>query len=251
MKAISVVMRYYNQPLMLRHQLGVIASYSETVRQHLYLIFVDDGSPIPAEPIIRESGLLSSAATIRLYRSLVDIPWNQEFATNLGVAHTETQWFLHLDIDHEAPPETMQALITEAHDPTCYYLFQRRLAGPVDMLTPHYDGLYAPGLWFMTKDVFDRADGLDERFAGRYLPSDRDFRVRLIRAQAQTIFLPHYLLVHDENRPGAIPDASAVCGDVPGHVVDAEGEALYEQILANRGRQNPTIRLSFPWERVL
>jgi hypothetical protein len=240
MKPVTIVMPYYNQPLMLAHQLRVFSEYKGETRGHLYLHLVDDGSQIPAEPIVRESGLLDSALTVRLYRTMVDVPWNQEFAVNLGVFQAETEWFAHVDIDHEIPEETARALIYLQHDPWVAYSFSR---------------VYARGrrrdiheaLFFMTKKLFLDTGGFDERFAGAYLPSDRDFNQRVRhRGHGDRRVLPFYLLTHDED--GGIADASAIVSQP--HIVSAEGETQYEKILADRGA-GPTKFLTYPWERIL
>lgn len=240
-KHISLVIRYYDQPLMLSFQIGALAALHPDVKRYLDVVIVDDGSPRPAlHTLLRmDACKLVAPANLKLYRIMVDVPWNQEAATNVGVANVETEWLLHLDIDHVAPQETLWNLITKPHNPETVYLFQRQWS----------DGrtrTMAPGLWFLTKTMFDKAGGLEERFSGRYLPSDRDFMQRIERrADGKVQVLKDVLIVHDESE---IPDASALLG-AP-HIVGPEGEALYDQILQDRG-DGPPLRLTFPWESVL
>jgi hypothetical protein len=240
MKPITIVMPYYNQPLMLAHQLKTFIQYSRETHLMMYLNLVDDGSRIPAEPIVRESGILDSAMTVSLYHTLVDVPWNQEFAVNLGVSQVDTEWFAHIDIDHEMPEATARALIYEQHDPWVAYSF-RRVRAEGQRRDIH------EALFFMTKTLFMGAGGFDERFAGAYLPSDRDFNQRVRhRGHADRRTLGVHLITHDESY--SIKDASAI-QDQP-HIVDAAGEAQYWKILAERG-DGPTQFLTYPWERVL
>lgn len=240
MKPITIVMPYYNQPLMLEYQLRAFAAYPAGLRDWLYLNLVDDGSRIPAEPIVRASGLLDSAMTVRLYRTKVDVLWNQEFAVNLGVSQAGTEWFAHLDIDHEMPIETASALVNNQHDPWVAYSFKRLCA----------DGKHREiheALFFMAKELFMRIGGFDERFAGEYLPSDRDFNQRVRHlGHADRRTLPEYLITHDESY--SIPDASAIQWQA--HVVVEAGEQRYRDILVERAA-GPTKFLTFPWERIL
>lgn len=239
MKPVSFVIRFYNQPLMLRHQLETINAYPVELREKLHVVIVDDGSrDMTAVDVIKVYGI-PNLASFRLFRTTIDIRWNQEFATNLGVSQVTTDWLLHLDIDHECPPDTLRHLIEREHDSGTVYLFQRQVAATGTHRT------MAPGLWFITKALFDRAGGLDERFAGRYYPSDRDFMTRLERrAHAKISVLKDALTVYDESQ---IADASA-CLEAP-HIVDAEGELQFAKIVEARG-DRPTWRLTYPWEQI-
>lgn len=240
-KHISLVIRYYDQPLMLAFQIKALAALHSDVKAYLHIVIVDDGSPRPAYDTLlsMDAGVLAATPALNLYRIMVDVPWNQEAATNVGVANVETEFLLHLDIDHVAPQGTLWNLITKPHNTDTVYLFQRAWS----------DGrtrTMAPGLWFLSKALFDKAGGLEERFAGRYLPSDRDFMQRIERrAEGKVQVLKDVLIVHDESE---IADASALLG-AP-HIVGPDGEALYDQILANRG-DGPPLRMTYPWEKVL
>jgi hypothetical protein len=224
---------------MLAYQLRALNAYPGEVRELLHAVLVDDGSPTPAVAVLADYGV-PNLGSFRVFRTLVDVPWNQEFATNLGVSQVETEWLMHLDIDHEMPPETAAELVFGNHRESDVHVFPRVVA------TRGLPRLWAPGLWFLTKRLYDLAGGMDERFAGAYLPSDRDFCQRLERIMWARVVLPCPLIVHDED--DGIPDASSI-RSTP-HVVGDAGEALYSKIIAFRAGR-PPLRLTYPWERVL
>lgn len=240
MKPVSVVLRFYNQPVMLLHQLRAINAYPGWVRELLHVVLVDDGSEdMTALDVTKVYGV-PNLGSFRLYRTKVDVPWNQEFATNLGVSQVRTDWLIHLDLDHEMPPETAAELVSGDHDPRDCYVFPRVVA------KRGTERMWAPGLFFMTKDLYDRAGGMDERFAGEYLPSDRDFCQRLERVMRRRVLLPHKLVIHDED--DGIPDASALVGTP--HEVGEAGERRYDRIMLARGTR-PPLALTYTWERLL
>lgn len=246
---VSLVLLFYNSPLMLKHQLDTIADYPEDVLRALHVIVVDDGSPDhPAVDVVQphraytlRNRLWNDARLdLRLFRTSIDIPWNEEFATNLGISQVETQWFMHTDLDHEVPAKTLVRLMSDDYDTRCAYLFSRNEVtreGLVQPRAPH------PASWFMTTKLFWEIGGYDERFRGRYMPSDRDFRERVSAMRVRTEVLTSYLYVHSD-----IPDASASCS-MP-HGVDEEGESIYDRIKAERGDRRP-LTLQSPWGQVL
>jgi len=167
MKKITLILPYYENPGMLRHQLETILSYSDVVKSQLDVTIIDDGSPRNPAKIDLKTGI-----KIRLFRTKVDVPWNQDFCRNLGVVHARTPWVLLTDMDHVVPQETFENLIRNEFKTFVAYKFSRRNAPNLDAYKPH------PNSWFMTRELYQSIGGYDERFAGWY-GTDGDFRNRI------------------------------------------------------------------------
>lgn len=168
-KPISLVMAYYENPTMLRMQYERIAALPPEIRGNMHVVIVDDGSPSPneAKPPDFDIGV-----PMQLYRIGVDIRWNQDAARNIGVRHSEVEWCLLTDMDHIVPESTWRGIMRAELDLEKVYTF-RRVEAPAMTPEKHH-----PNSWLLTRRVFDRIGGYDERFAGVY-GSDGDFRNRL------------------------------------------------------------------------
>lgn len=260
MKPLSLILLYYDAPAMLRYQITVIERYPEDLRRLLRVILVDDGSPRPAQPFVTPAAV-DAVASFRVYRTLVDVPWNEEFASNLGVAQAVTEWVLVTDLDHEVPAATLRALMTDLHDRRTAYQLSRRIsraaaaafedvldvsdAAPASLAaepvvqarTDLIPFRQHPAAWFLPRALYDEAGGRDERFAGYYQPSDNDFTRRLATV-ARLETLPVYEIFHPEGTC-ALP-----------HPFGEADEARFAAIVTARGAA-PPLRLQSPWARVL
>jgi len=160
-KAFTLILPYYENPAFLRQQLAYWNDFGPSMFE---VIIVDDGSPeYPAEPIIRAS----KQAYLRHFRIDVDVRWNWLAARNIGAYHARTQWIMLTDMDHVLPATTLETLIFGQHDPEIIYRFSRTGA----KTHPH------PNSWFMTKAMFWKIGGYDERMSG-YYGSDGYYRRR-------------------------------------------------------------------------
>lgn len=79
------------------------------------------------------------------------------------------------DIDHMLPVLTATRLVRGEFDEGCIYKFARVSEPEMEPYKTH------PNSWFMTREMFDRTGGYDERFAGWY-GSDGDYRDRVLAA---------------------------------------------------------------------
>ncbi len=75
-------------------------------------------------------------------------------------------------MDHMIPPRTVRYLAEEKFDGNNAYKFTRVSEPDMSDYKSH------PNSWFMTKELYDRMGGYDERFAGWY-GTDGDFRDRI------------------------------------------------------------------------
>lgn len=195
MKSITLILPYYMNPGMFRHQQRVWREYSDDVRARLHVVVVDDGSPqTPAADVVEPTGV----ASFRLYRTLVDVRWNWLFCRNLGVHVATTDWVLLTDIDHVVPEQTLRALMTEALEAKTAYRFSRVDAPHLVPYKPH------PNSWFLTRSLFDRIGGYDERFSGFY-GTDSEFRERVHRAARAVVLRSDVLIRYPRE---VLPDAS-------------------------------------------
>jgi len=168
-RKITFISAYYENPTMLKMQLENFKSYSRIIKDNLELIFVDDCSPLLAKIDI------VTGCYTRLFRSLVDIRWNQDFCRNLAVSQAVTPWLLLTDIDHLIPESVMRHLMLSRQiNEEVSYRFGRVTAPENTHHKPH------PNTWFMTKEIYKATGGYDERFAG-YYGTDGDFRSRVKR----------------------------------------------------------------------
>lgn len=230
MREITLIMAYYENHTMLQRHLHHWRGYVRKMLKNLHVIVVDDGSPKAPARLDSEP-----PCDLHLYRMLVDVRWNQDACRNLGAHHAQTEWLLFTDMDHMVPTETMEYVMTQKLDPTVAYRFARVSAPDMQPYKPH------PNSWLMTKEMYDRVGGYDERLAGWY-GTDGDFLDR-VQAQAPIIQLDCPLIrVPREVTPDA--STTSLTRKSP-----EDFRAIQTLRRANKG--TPTLRLSFPWERVL
>lgn len=119
---------YYRQPKMLAEQIKAWEAYPESVK----LILVDDGSPEPAENVLRECASYSLRSRMDLYRIETDIHWNRGEARNIGAHHARTSWILMADLDHVLPVECVDPLLAFEANNKCWYRCRRFRRGTAD-----------------------------------------------------------------------------------------------------------------------
>lgn len=175
-------MPYYDNATMLAHQYDHVRTLPKDVRDMLHVVVVDDASPNCPAVVSDLEGV-----PLQLYRIREDVRWNQDAARNIGVSHAESSWVLMTDIDHLVPETTWRALMSRTWDKDTAYKFNRVTGPEMAPYKPH------PNTWFMTKGLFERAGGYDERFAG-YYGTDGDFRDRLQKVAAGVVQLKEHVI---------------------------------------------------------
>lgn len=228
MRKISVVMAYYENPGMLRRQVEHLATFKADLLECLEYVVVDDGSP--KFPAAFNQDVLKFAC--QMWRMGVDIRWNQDACRNLGVREARNEWVLITDMDHMIPETTFRGVTTEVLSERSIYKFTR-----VDDVTfteykPH------PNSWLMTKEMYNKVGGYDERFAG-YYGTDWDFRDRAMRAAEYIKMLPLPLV-----RVGREHTPDASCPREFGRKSPADAQAI-RRIHGARGNLPPQ-RFRFP-----
>ena len=182
-KPVTFVYPYYLNQQFLCQQIVSWLNYPERLRQFLSAIIVDDGSPVPASL----SGMVLPFP-IRLFRIDDDIPWNWIAARNIGMHAAADGWCLMTDMDHVVPVEAATELVFGQHDPSVAYGFSR-VEHTGEVVNPH------SASWFLTRDLFWKVGGYDERYAGHY-GSDGLYRRRLAAA-APLHILSNRLVRHE------------------------------------------------------
>ncbi len=181
-KPVTFILPFYENPGFLRQQLAWWATFPAWLRASLSAIVVDDGSPQPA--------VLPAALPfpVRLFRIEVDVRWNWLAARNIGFHHAPEGWCLVTDIDHVIPESTATALVYGRQDPETIYGLSR-VEHDGTLLAPH------PNSWYLTRAMFWRVGGYDERMSG-YYGSDGHWRRRLA-ATAPMAILGNRLIRHE------------------------------------------------------
>ena len=232
-REISLIIPYYDNPLMLLRQYQHLASLATPLASNIHLIIVDDGSPdTPAYP----PPAPLSVASVEIYRILVDVRWNWIAARNLAMSKTETEWALMTDIDHLVSREAFARIIKSDMDSETVYRFTRVLAPRFSQCNPH------PNSWFLTRRMFEKIGGYDERFSG-YYGSDGEFRDRVNLAAKRVVILDEPLIVHTHE---IVADA-VTTRYLRKQPEDYVGVANVKRLI----KESPIPhRLTFPWEKV-
>ena len=244
MRAITFVSAFYENQGMLREQQRMWRSYPDDLKAIFHAIVTDDVSKAQAADVVEDTGI----ASFELYRTERKVRWNWLFARNLGVSKATTEWVLLTDIDHMLPAETLRALATDALNPRHVYRLSR-----VDAPRPLPYTLAEcqpykihPNTWLMTRAMFDRIGGYDERLSGCY-GTDGEFRDR-VSASAEAVVIRTDVMIRYPRE--IIPDASTV-GLTRKN--DANNEAdLYERRKARASIDKwKPLRVTFPYHHVV
>jgi hypothetical protein len=230
-------MAHYCNPGMLERHYELLAGAGKAISSHVSLTVVDDCSPDDLRPPLPPKAFPIRTQIFRFTRK---INWNQDAARNLAVAHSTTRWVLLTDIDHLVPLSTLHHLASHDVDPEVAYKFHR--VSEPDMM-PYKQH---PNSWFMTREMYDRAGGYDERWAGVY-GTDGAFATR-VRAAARGILdlKLNIIRVPREVTPDASTSPKMLTRKSP------ENDELKEKIKARidaSGEYWP-VRYLTPWEKV-
>jgi hypothetical protein len=240
---LTLCMPFYINPGQLALQYRTWTGWPAKVRKAFRVVIVDDGSPEgPAANVPRPYGLPELA----IFRAIEDRPWFQHACRNIAAHEAQGGWLLLTDMDHVLTAPSAAALFKRLPrlDPETVYMFDRVEAdtgkptlGRDGQPKPH------PNSFLMTRAMFWRIGGYDERACGFY-GSDRFFRDRAFAmAERDQLDIPLVRYWRD-----IVPDASTTTlarkeGRDP--AVKARAAAA---IAANPGG---IATLTLPYERVV
>jgi hypothetical protein len=164
---LTLVYAYYDNGDMLERHLIEWASYQPDQKALLEIILVDDGSPNkPATPIVQKH---HTGIATRVYRVLVNIPWNQDGARNLAMSRVSTEWAFMTDMDHLVPRNQIGRMLSFPAVRGHYYMPNQYSTDGENLHCSH------PNTYLMHAEDFWGMGGYDEDFAGVY-GSDGNFR---------------------------------------------------------------------------
>jgi hypothetical protein len=227
-KPVTLIYPYYENAKFLRTQLSWWRTFPEHLRKHLNAIIVDDGSPEPAENVLKHA---EHPFPIRLFRIQQDVRWNWLAARNIGFRHASEGWCLVTDMDHVVPESTATAVLYGYHDPSVIYGFSRREYTGVTV-APH------PNSWLMTREMFWRVGGYDERLSGFY-GTDGSWRRRMA-AVAPIYILSDRLIRHEYQQ-----DSSTTA-----YRRKQPEDAAVKKLIASFPKGSKPKTLSFPYDEV-
>lgn len=185
-KDVQLIYPYYENPMFFARQLELWSSYAQDLRERLSVIVVDDGSPTtPAIEVVRQRVI---PFRFRLFRIGVDVRWNWLAARNIGMHHALEGWCALTDMDHMFTELNFRTIISGVHDERIIYRFSRYDADG-GKIHPH------PNSMLMTREMFWKVGGYDERLSGFY-GTDGDWR-RRCSATAKILTLNTWLRRHE------------------------------------------------------
>lgn len=207
MNKISLIFPYYKNSKMLEYQMNVWREYPASVKENLEIIIVDDGSPIGlrAEEVIKASvekfGHLDF--DFSLFRILIDIPWNECGAKNLGVSHASNPWLLISDIDHIVTSQLLEHIQNVSLDRKLIYGFTRKHRESGEVNKPHQETI------LVSIGKFTQVGWYDESYCGHYAFCAGEFIRRLDLLNTVTrIEIPlervDYLFIPDAKTAGLV-----------------------------------------------
>jgi glycosyltransferase involved in cell wall biosynthesis len=227
---------------MLARQYEIWAAYPEKLKDKIDVVLVDDGSSQAAVNVERPLGL----PDLQIWRVLIDKPWNQHGARNLGAQTARGPWLFLTDMDHIMPTESLDALLS-LDRPSVIYTFHRI---DIDTMQPttRPDGTCKPhpNTFAMTKKLYWRIGGYDEDYCGIY-GTDGLFKSRA-RECAKFRHLHNVPILRVPR--SYIADASTTTLARKEGRPDGAKDAVRAAKRA-RGEENIVKTLQFPYEQVL
>jgi len=176
MTDITLILPYYESPTMFEFHVRCFGQCSDLVREHLEIIFIDDVSPL--RPLIP----VDFGFNVRYFRVLKKANWNIPFCRNLGAFAASHNWLILTDIDHTFLNPVLEHLIEGSWQEDCVYWFSRSERGDTGKaIFPHMN------TYFMSKPMYERCGGDDERTANIYAAQEPDFLERSKKAARAVI----------------------------------------------------------------
>lgn len=160
---LTLVISYYEAPLMLKRQIEYWREYSKDVT----IIIIDDYSVHFPAKLILDKVKDSLQVSIELYQIQDDIYQNTFGARNLGFhVAKNNEWIWNLDIDHVVPWKSIISFFDmDLNAKGCYYLPAREIfvARRTSKVIQRHSDTY-----ILTKETYWKTGGYDEDLIGFY-----------------------------------------------------------------------------------
>lgn len=243
----TLIVPFYLNPEMLKEQIVRWNAYPEKFN----FILVDDGSPVPALPIVKEFATQETLSRISVYRIDKDIPWNRGGARNLGTKQAKTEWVIHVDIDHVLPVSCANDMAKWQPDPKRWYRFPRFRRGKADdtrkkdaipddveygAIHPHVDS------YLCRVDQYWRAGGYNEDFSG-CLGGGSPFLKYMEASNGAPVLTPDSIHLEVYTR--------SVCKDASDNTLSRDKDEFTRRKLRMKGNFKGHDHIRFPWSKVL
>ena len=228
-KPLTLILPFYMNQQFLRRQVEWWGLLPDDLKANLSAIIVDDGSPEPASDVLQG---MAHPFPIRLFRIQQDVRWNWLAARNIGFHHAPQGWVLVTDMDHVAPEATLRGVIYGEHHHDTIYGFSRKEYTGV-RVNPH------PNSWLMTRAMFWKVGGYDERMAG-YYGTDGMWRRRMA-AVAPIHILTDCLVRHEYQQDSSTTKYQR----------KAPVDAGLKKIIAGFPQGSKPTHLTFPYHEVM
>lgn len=239
MRPITYIAPYYLNQDMLKAHLRTWERYPPEVLGKYLFIIVDDCSPTgPAAPVVVANAAENVRARIQVYRVLVDIPWNQHGARNLGAKVAPDGWMLMTDMDHDLMAEDAAQLLDAPLSEQHFYYLRRIKAGRILETERHHCNSFVT-----TRKAYWESGGYDEDFCGSY-GGDGQF-IAALSTVAKPATLATVSLVRYPR--DVIADASTTTLERAG----VHREEYQRRAARRRGVYKAVRPIRFRWERIL
>lgn len=214
--------------------IDIYSSYDTELIKQIHFVFVDDHSKQPYQ--IPENTNLNYT----LVRVTDDIMWNQGGARNLGVTFAMSDRLILTDLDIVFPENLLQRLIN--YNPPNNSVFKFNTISNFQLVRPHVN------VFFTTKQVFMKTQGVDEEFCGNYGYEDIFFYY-LQKALGTKFYLYRYSnIVHKEHKESAKTQHNPLIRDVTINEQLIHDKLEIIKTAANPMDSRSDLYLNFNWE---
>jgi hypothetical protein len=150
------------------HQFDIWRSYSDHIKNNLYILIVDDCSGHPVHHLVDERAAQIDF-NLGVYRITDDLKWNIPGSWNLGFTQAVTNWAVNLPSDMAFLPEDMERLMTLRPMEGHLYKFLRERVTGEDWIKRDWNKTNPQSeVFLMEKEVHRELGGYDEDFTGEY-----------------------------------------------------------------------------------
>ncbi|MDC8003752.1 DUF5672 family protein [Aureisphaera galaxeae] len=220
----------------LNELIKVYSSYSEHILKRIHFVFVDDHSKVA--PVIPENIPLNYT----LARVTDDIVWNQGGARNLGVSLAKSEKLILCDLDVLFPENLLDSILHFAIPDNIAFKFVT-LSG-MQRAENHFN------VFFLTKNTYNKTQGIDEEFCGKYGYEDVFFF--FLQREVGTRFYEYKYsnIVHKEHKHKAHTQHHSLIRDLDDNKVLFESKMEKMRAAEDPMQARSDLYLNFEWEVV-